>query len=86
MPNTMSKPFRGWNADALYFTDNGAVLCGADLGASAMYSGRDISGQKIQRVTPDDVREWNAMPDTDGLPPMRCECCHKAASLLHLPA
>lgn len=65
------------NPAAHYFTDNGAVLCGADLGSSAKHTGRDISGQPIQMVTPEDVREAQAMGFA-----LRCECCHKPASLL----
>ena len=37
--------------DALYWCDNGAVRCGAHSGASAYYTGRDISGQRVERVT-----------------------------------
>lgn len=85
MPATASKPlatFRGWNADALYLTDNGRALCGADLGSSAMHTGRDISGQKIERVTPDDVREARSLYGWD----IACEQCGKQASTLRLPA
>ena len=38
--------------DALYVTDNGAIYCGEHLGASAKYTGRDISGQPIDEITP----------------------------------
>lgn len=38
--------------EALYFADNGAVYCGKHLGMSARFTGRDISGQKIERITP----------------------------------
>jgi hypothetical protein len=58
---------------ALYFTDNGAVLCADHLGMSARYSGRDISGQRIVKVTPFDVRQMDAM----GVP-CRCESCGAA--------
>lgn len=37
--------------DAVYLTDNGAALCGAHLGMTARYSGRDISGQPVRLVT-----------------------------------
>lgn len=40
---------------ALYLTDNGRALCGRHLGASATYTGRDISGQLIERVTAADA-------------------------------
>jgi hypothetical protein len=39
--------------NALYLTDNGRIVCGAHCGTSAAYTGRDISGQKIERVTPE---------------------------------
>lgn len=60
---------------ALYFTDNGCVLCGEHLGSSALHTGRDISGQPIQRVTLADVRESRLIaPDC---PDLRCEQCDK---------
>jgi hypothetical protein len=55
---------------ALYFTDNGRVLCGAHLGASARMSYRDISGQRIRRVTERD-REYGRTLDYA----IRCETC-----------
>ncbi len=36
---------------AIYLGDNGRALCGQHLGMTARYTGRDISGQSIQRVT-----------------------------------
>jgi hypothetical protein len=36
--------------DTLYFGDNGRVFCGKHAGCSAKYSGRDISGQRVERV------------------------------------
>ena len=46
---------------ALYLCDNGRCLCGDHLGASAKYTGRDISGQSIHKISPSDVREADAM-------------------------
>lgn len=43
----MRNPADGYN----YFTDNGAVYCFHHLGASARYTGRDISGQKIETIS-----------------------------------
>lgn len=37
---------------AVYLTDNGAAYCGAHLGSTAKHSGRDLSGQPIEPVTP----------------------------------
>ncbi len=63
---------------AIYFTDGGTVLCGAHLGASARYTGRDISGQPIEQVTPEDVR---LALSEDGWT-IKCETCGKEASRL----
>jgi hypothetical protein len=38
--------------DVLYICDNGACYCGAHCGSSARYTGRDLSGQKVAKVTP----------------------------------
>ncbi len=65
--------------DTIYLTDNGRALCGAHLGSSARYTGRDISGQPILPLTPADVRESVA----DGWHPS-CETCGKRASLLYV--
>jgi hypothetical protein len=68
---TTTNPTRKVPADStLYFTDNGAILCGRHLGTSAAYTGRDISGQPIERVTPDDSADLLAL----GVP-VGCECC-----------
>jgi hypothetical protein len=53
---TTKQPTRLIPADStLYLTDNGALYCGAHLGMSAAYTGRDISGQKIKRLTASDL-------------------------------
>jgi len=36
--------------DTLYFGDNGRCFCGRHAGASALYTGRDISGQRVEQV------------------------------------
>ena len=66
---TMPAPFV--KDDVLYFTDNGAVLCGRHCGTSARFTGRDISGQKIKRVTATDARGWLAEIGS----PIACERC-----------
>ena len=43
---------------ALYWSDNGRVICAKCAGMSALYTGRDISGQKVERITVEDVRAW----------------------------
>jgi hypothetical protein len=35
---------------ALYFGDNGRCFCAKHAGTSALYTGRDISGQRVERV------------------------------------
>lgn len=62
----------------IYLTDNGAAYCGAHLGYTARATGRDISGQPIEPVTPDVAREAVAMGCV-----LVCEQCGKAPSLLH---
>ena len=56
---------------ALYFTDNGRVVCGRHCGSTAQYTGRDISGQKIERVTPEAAASWLAEVGE----PIACEDC-----------
>lgn len=55
----------------LYFTDNGRILCGRHCGTSARYTFRDISGQRIQRVTARAATEWLAEVGE----PIACEMC-----------
>jgi len=52
---------------ALYWADNGRVICAKCAGASALYTGRDLSGQKVERISVAEVREW---PDDLGI--LRC--------------
>ncbi|MDD5304706.1 MAG: hypothetical protein PHS14_16550 [Elusimicrobia bacterium] len=61
--------------NALYLTDNGAALCYEHLGASAKYTGCDLSGQPILKVTTA-VKAENA---ECGYPAIKCEQCGKAA-------
>jgi hypothetical protein len=46
--------------DALYSTDSGRIVCGKDAGCSARYTGRDISGQRVARITTRDDAYWLA--------------------------
>ncbi|HUX16830.1 MAG TPA: hypothetical protein VMW52_10185 [Phycisphaerae bacterium] len=71
---------KSWSVDskALYLCDNGACYCGRHLGATATFSGHDISGQAVERVTPAGVR---ACRDSGWEP--RCEACGATASVLH---
>ena len=36
---------------ALYLCDNGACYCGAHAGTSARYTGHDLSGMPVERIT-----------------------------------
>ena len=58
--------------DALYFGDNGRCFCGDCAGMTAFYTGRDLSGQRVMRVTPKVLAECASL---DFLP--ECESCHK---------
>ena len=55
----------------LYITDNGAIYCGTHLGASASYTGRDISGQPIERVSDEIARQWKLDVGVE----IECETC-----------
>lgn len=43
---------------AVYWSDNGRRICARCAGASALYTGRDISGQAVERATLRDAVEW----------------------------
>ena len=66
---------RKTNPTTIFLVDNGACYCGEHLGSSARFTGCDISGQPIYRVTPDDVREC-------GGDVLQCESCGRKASAL----
>lgn len=67
---------------AIYFTDNGAAYCGKHLGYTAKTTGRDLSGQPIQMVRPEDAAE----AARDGWT-IKCEQCGKQASrFIHVSA
>lgn len=68
MTNTEPKPVV--KDDSLYFADNGACYCGKHLGMTARYTGRDISGQRIERITPRVLSECLSI----GFKP-KCENC-----------
>ena len=53
---------------AVYWADNGRRICAGCAGASALYTGRDLSGQPVERVTVEDVRAW-----PEDLGPLACE-------------
>ena len=53
---------------AVFWSDNGRCICASCAGASARFTGHDISGQPVRRVTLEDVRDW-----PDDLGSLRCE-------------
>ncbi len=61
--------------EALYFGDNGRITCGAlrCAGMTPHYSGRDLSGQKMKRVTERDAAGFRQMGLT-----AKCETCGAA--------
>ena len=63
----------------IYLCDNGMALCGAHLGTTARYTGRDLSGQPIEPVTPEVAREARNMGWD-----VQCEQCGRTPSRLHL--
>jgi hypothetical protein len=62
--------------EAIYLVDNGAAYCGSHLGYTAQTTGRDISGQRVMRVSADDAAWWKQHNQAGNLP--MCETCQKA--------
>ena len=60
----------------LYLGDNGACLCGACSGASARYTGRDLSGAPVEPVSPADALQAARLYGVA----LRCESCGRDAS------
>lgn len=54
----------------LYLGDNGRCFCHRHAGMTATYSGRDLSGQPVERLTAADVAEAEALGWTPA-----CETC-----------
>lgn len=65
--------------DVIYLGDNGAAFCGLHAGMTAKYTGRDISGQRVHKVTPEEAAYAE---DSEGFV-LRCEACGRAASRLY---
>ena len=57
--------------NALYLGDNGRCFCGNHAGITAKVTGRDLSGQKVQKVTPADQEYMRAEFDAT----FECEDC-----------
>lgn len=58
----------------LYLGDNGRCFCGAHAGMSARYSGRDLSGQPVMKITFADRVEAKRLGWTP-----QCETCYAIA-------
>jgi hypothetical protein len=67
---TTNHPAPVLEPDVLYLGDGGRCYCGAHSGASATYTGRDLSGQA---VVPLDRATCVALGETPDL--LRCEHC-----------
>ncbi len=59
--------------DTLYLGDNGRITCGACSGASARFTGRDISGQEVEKISWPDAGAFQV--STGNWP--ACELCGK---------
>ena len=68
MTNTTTRRQFTPNPIALYLGDNGQCLCGDHLGATATFSGRDLSGQPLVEVTRADCLAEGMDPES-----FRCE-------------
>ncbi len=62
--------------DALYLGDGGHCFCGRHAGMTARFTGRDLSGQRVYRLTATDIaethREYGVV--------LRCEMCPPPAA------
>ena len=75
MEDAMEKMRKVLQPRALYWGDNGRCLCGEHSGTSALYTGRDISGQTVKKVTAADAAEARTM----GFEPA-CEHCGRTVA------
>ncbi len=53
----------------IYSADNGRLICLKCAGSSAKYTGRDISGQKVEAMNVKDAGDWMSVIGR----PMACE-------------
>lgn len=62
--------------NAVYFGDNGRAMCADCAGHTAQTTGRDLSGQRLERATARDAQEWPASMAEYGMDPapLSCEC------------
>jgi hypothetical protein len=72
-------PRSALDEDALYSGDNGRIFCGAlaCAGMSAHFSGRTISGHRVEKIGLDDIVVW--ITEIGRMP--ECEGCGRTATL-----
>ena len=63
VPKSVLKP------GIIYSGDNGRLICLHCAGMSAKFTGRDLSGHKVEAMGPDDAQGWFAYFGE----PMKCE-------------
>lgn len=70
------------NPNHLYSGDNGRLFCGRlrCAGTSAHYSGRDLSGQKVEPIGPGFVKGYYEVMRSAPT----CECCGREQGLVVL--
>lgn len=56
--STIKEPKPKLKDGIIYSADNGMLICLHCAGQSAKYSGRDLSGQRVQACGDLDNREW----------------------------
>lgn len=76
----METPAPVLKPDAIYIGDNGRSFCGEHAGATAKYTGRDLSGLEVFLVTPERALEYSRLSKGGRV---TCETCGKAAPLIH---
>jgi hypothetical protein len=79
----MNEPKGKLNGQDLYLGDNGRCFCGSSrcAGQSSYYTGRDLSGQKVMRITYAMVKAEGMNPDK-----FKCEGCGKGLHAIELVA
>lgn len=67
----MQAPKQVLKDEALYSGDNGRLFCGNCAGMNAKFTGRDLSGMKVERMKPSDAAEFLQVTGMA----MTCESC-----------
>jgi hypothetical protein len=64
------------NGAALYLGDNGRCFCGTHAGVTAQATGRDLSGQRVHKVTEGDHAYMASIGSC-----IKCETCTALAKV-----